>query len=396
MQALVAGASARPRTGRIAAAIGVVTLLASATGVLIQLQDTLNTVWEVTPKPGFFLKTLFKKRLLCFLLILGAGALLLFSLAASAGLAALQHVLEARLEIGLSTLLGGADVVLSWLVMALLLAMVYRLLPDVEIGWRDVAWGSAMTAILFTLGKYAIGFYLQRTGVTTAYGAAGSLVLVLVWIYLSSMIFLLGAEFTRVHSRRYRDGKAPATPGAVRVETIQVPVETAPPSSPVPLPLRRDDELQIFRHPRPGPRGLPRLRPSSSRRQGQGGGRRRPAGAPAQHPLGPQPGARERRQADRGAHPQPPRPGPRRDRRGAPALRLLQAAGALGAAPGGEHLDRPLRRRRRPGDQDRQRRPADHRRRRQRCPLPRAREPTSRSSRGTMLTTRTTSRGRSR
>jgi membrane protein len=231
VQALVAAASARPRTGRIAATIGVVTLLVSATGVLMQLQDTLNTVWEVTPRPGFFLKTLFKKRLLCFLLILGAGALLLFSLAASAGLAALQHLLEARLEIGTSKLLGGADVVLSWLVMALLLAMVYRLLPDVEIGWRDVAWGSAMTAVLFTLGKYAIGFYLQRTGVTTAYGAAGSLVLILVWIYLSSMIFLLGAEFTRVHSRRYRDGMAPATPGAVRVETIQVPVETTPLSS---------------------------------------------------------------------------------------------------------------------------------------------------------------------
>jgi membrane protein len=234
VQALVAAASARPRTGRIAATIGAVTLLVSATGVLMQLQDTLNTVWEVTPKPGFFLKTLLKKRLLCFVLILGAGALLLFSLAASAGLAALQHLLEARLEIGLSKLLGGADVVLSWLVMALLLAMVYRLLPDVEIGWRDVAWGSAVTAVLFTLGKYAIGFYLQRTGVTTAYGAAGSLVLILIWIYLSSMIFLLGAEFTRVHSRRYRDGKAPATPGAVRVETIQVPVETAPPSSSAP------------------------------------------------------------------------------------------------------------------------------------------------------------------
>jgi membrane protein len=234
VQSLVAAASARPRTGRIAAAIGAVTLLVSATGVLMQLQDTLNTVWEVTPKPGFFLKTLFKKRLLCFLLILGAGALLLFSLAASAGLAALQRLLEARLEIGVSKLLGGADVVLSWLVMALLLAMVYRLLPDVEIGWRDVAWGSAITSVLFTLGKYAIGFYLQRTGVTTAYGAAGSLVLVLVWIYLSSLIFLLGAEFTRVHSRRYRDGKAPATPGAVRVETIQVPVETTPPSSAAP------------------------------------------------------------------------------------------------------------------------------------------------------------------
>ncbi|HEY0511881.1 MAG TPA: YihY/virulence factor BrkB family protein [Thermoanaerobaculia bacterium] len=227
VQTLVA-ASARPHTGRLAAIIGSVTILASATAVLMQLQDTLNTVWEVSPKPGFFLRAFFKKRLLCLLLILGAGALVLLSLAASAGLAALRHVLAARLEVGLAKLLGGVDVVLSWLLMALLLAMIYRLLPDVEIGWRDVAWGSAVTAVLFTLGKYAIGFYLARAGVTSTYGAAGSLVLVLVWVYFSSLIFLLGAEFTRVHSRRYREGRAPASPGAVRVATVQVPLEPTP------------------------------------------------------------------------------------------------------------------------------------------------------------------------
>lgn len=230
VEGLVA-ASAHPRTGRIAALIGTATLLLSATGVLMQLQDTLNTVWEVTPKPGFFLKRLLKKRLLCFGLILGTGALLLLSLATSAGIAALQKLLEARFQIGLSKLVGGTDVVLSWLLMALLLAMVYRLLPDVEIGWREVAWGSAVTSLLFTVGKYAIGFYLQRTGVTSTYGAAGSLVLVLLWIYYSSLIFLLGAEFTRVHSRRYREGRAPASPGAVRVATVQVPLESS--SSPV-------------------------------------------------------------------------------------------------------------------------------------------------------------------
>lgn len=221
-------ASAKPRTGRIAALIGGVTILVSASGILMQLQDTLNTVWEVTPKPGFFLKSLLKKRLFCFLLVVGAGALLLVSLAASAGLSALQKVLEARLELGTSKLIGGADVVLSWLLMALLLALVYRLLPDVEIGWRDVAWGSAITSVLFTIGKYAVGFYLERTGVNTTYGAAGSLVLLLLWIYFSSLIFLLGAEFTRVHSRRYRDGRAPASPGAVRVEKVEVPLDPTP------------------------------------------------------------------------------------------------------------------------------------------------------------------------
>jgi membrane protein len=106
--------------------------------------------------------------------------------------------------------------------------MVYWLLPDVQIGWRDVVWGSAMTSVLFSIGKYAVGFYLQRTGVSTTYGAAGSLVLLLLWIYFSSLIFLLGAEFTRVHSRRYRDGRAPASPGAERVAKIEVPLEPTP------------------------------------------------------------------------------------------------------------------------------------------------------------------------
>jgi membrane protein len=221
----IVAASARPRTGRMAAAIGAAALLLSATGALMQLQDTLNTVWEVVPKPGFFLKRLLWKRLLCFFLILCVGGLLFASLAASAGIAFLQRVLEARLEVGLSKLVGGADVVLSWLLMTVLVAMVYRILPDVQIGWRDVAWGSSLTAILFLLGKYAIGFYLQRTGIASTYGAAGSLVLILVWIYYSSLIFLFGAEFTRIHSRRYREGRVAPEPGAVRTVTVKMPVE---------------------------------------------------------------------------------------------------------------------------------------------------------------------------
>ena len=226
VQELVA-ASAKPRTGRLAAIIGVATVLVTATGALIQLQDTLNTLWEVTPKPGFFLKRLLLKRLLCFGLILGAGVLVLASIAASAALSAVQRVLEARLEIGLSTFLGGVDVLVSFILMTLLFAMVYRILPDVELTWREVFWGSALTAVLFLVGKYAIGFYLAKTGVTSTYGAAGSLVLILVWVYYSSLIFLLGAEFTRVHSRRYREGRAEASPGAVRTATVTVPLKEA-------------------------------------------------------------------------------------------------------------------------------------------------------------------------
>jgi len=225
VQQLVAAVGARPRTGRFAAILGTVTLLITATGVLIQLQDTLNTVWEVIPKPGFFLKRLLLKRLLCFGLIVSVGGLVLASIAASAGLAILQKVLESRLEIGLSKVLGWTDVTLSWLLMTAVITLIFRFLPDVELSWRDVAWGSAVTSVLFLIGKYAIGFYLGRIGITSTYGAAGSLMLILLWVYYSSLIFLLGAEFTRVHSRRYREGMAKASPGAVRAVTVTVPLE---------------------------------------------------------------------------------------------------------------------------------------------------------------------------
>jgi len=225
-------ATARPRTNRLTALIGTVALLITATGALMQLQDTLNTVWEVVPKPGFFLKRLLKKRLVCLLLILGVGIVLLASLAASAGLAFLQSALEARLQVGLANLVAAADVVISWVLMTLILGMVYRILPDIRLSWRDVAWGSGVTAVLFLIGKYAIGFYLRHAPIASAYGAAGSLVLILVWVYYSSLIFLLGAEFTRIHSRRYREGRAAPEPGAVRTVTVTVPVETHPAEAP--------------------------------------------------------------------------------------------------------------------------------------------------------------------
>lgn len=217
--------SSEPATNRLAAAISFVTLLVGATAVFAQLQDSLNTIWEVCPKPGFFLRRLLKKRLLCFGLVIGIGFLVVTSLAASAALAAVQKVLEARLEVGLATLVGWADVVLSWLLMTALFAMIYRILPDIELAWRDVAFGSGVTAVLFAVGKYLIGFYLARATVASTYGAAGSLVVILLWVYYSAMIFLWGAELTRVHSRRYREGRAAPEPGAVRTVTITEPVE---------------------------------------------------------------------------------------------------------------------------------------------------------------------------
>lgn len=217
--------SAEPSSNRIAALAGIGTLLVGATAVFARLQDTLNTVWEVCPKPGFFLRRLLKKRMICFLLILVIGLLVVASLAASAALAAVQTVLESRLEVGLATLVGWADVLLSWLLMTVLFALIYRILPDVELSWRDVAFGAGVTGVLFAIGKYLIGFYLARATVASTYGAAGSLVVILLWVYYSSMIFLWGAELTRVHSRRYREGRAAPEPGAVRTVTITEPVE---------------------------------------------------------------------------------------------------------------------------------------------------------------------------
>lgn len=229
IESIVAAASNRQRSGSWAALLGGITLVVSATGVLMQLQESLNTVWEVVPKPGFFLRRLLLKRLLCFGLILVVGVLLVASIAASAALSVVQRFLEARFELTLATALGWADRLISWILMTLLIALLYRVLPDVEIRWREVIWGSAFTSILFLTGKSVIGFYLQRTGLMTTFGAAGSLVLILVWVYYSSLIFLLGAELTRVHSRRYRDGRAPASPGAERAKKITVPVDAKAP-----------------------------------------------------------------------------------------------------------------------------------------------------------------------
>ncbi len=220
-------ASARPDAGWITAVIGTVTLVVTATGALTQLQDALNTVWEVEPKPKMWIRRLLKKRLLCLLLIVGVGGLVLFSLAASAAITKVQTVLESRFEGGLSSLLGWGDVLLSWLLMTLLLAMIYRVLPDVDLTWREVVWGSTITAALFLLGKYGIGLYLQSTGATSTYGAAGSVVGVLLWIYYSSLIFLFGAEVTRIQSKLYRDGHPPAEPGAEHVRTVKIPEKAA-------------------------------------------------------------------------------------------------------------------------------------------------------------------------
>lgn len=217
-------------SSNLAATVGLVTLLLGATAVFAQLQDTLNQVWEVAPKPGHLVSDFLKKRLISFGVVLCLGFVLLVSLGVSAALSALQAYMEARLALSPSLLLQTTNFLFSFAVITVLFGLIYKLLPDARIAWRDVAWGAVATALLFSLGKYLIGLYIGQTGLASAYGAAGSLVIVLVWVYYSSLILLLGAEFTRVHSRRYRPTRVQPEPGAMRVPANPPPA--AAPSAP--------------------------------------------------------------------------------------------------------------------------------------------------------------------
>jgi len=195
-------------TSTLATVIGIVILLLGATGVFGELQDSLNTVWKVAPKPGRGLRGILRDRLLSFSMVLSIGFLLLVSLAASAALAAIAAWTEG--------LPGGAvfwqvvNGVVSFTLITLLFALMYKVLPDVHMAWGDVWIGAAVTALLFTLGKFLIGVYLGQASVASAYGAVGSLVVVLLWVYYSSLIFLFGAEFTRVYADRFGSRVVPA------------------------------------------------------------------------------------------------------------------------------------------------------------------------------------------
>ena len=192
----------KPGSGLIATILGVATLLAAASGVFGQLQDALNTIWEVRPKPGRGLLAGIKDRLLPFLMVLATGALLLVSLALSTAVSA-TLALATKLTPGLAPLLQLGDVLVSAVVVTLLFAMIFKLLPDAKVAWRDVWVGASLTTVLFLIGKAAIGIYLGRGSYGSAYGAAGSLVVLLVWTYYSSQILFFGAEFTKTYADRH-------------------------------------------------------------------------------------------------------------------------------------------------------------------------------------------------
>jgi membrane protein len=210
MQEIVQSASSEPKAGVVATVIGFVTLLFGASGVFGQLQASLNIIWGVQPKPGRGIIGIIRDRILSFGFILVVGFLLLVSLLLTAAIAFVGRQFGVMVP-GMEAVIQLLNSILSLAVITLLFAMMFKILPDAKIAWRDVWTGAFITALLFTIGKFALGFYLGRSGVASSYGAAGSLIVLLLWVYYSSQIVFFGAEFTQVYANRFGSRVTPSS-----------------------------------------------------------------------------------------------------------------------------------------------------------------------------------------
>jgi membrane protein len=208
VQAMLEGA-AKPSSSVPATIIGIITFFLGATGAFLELQTDLDAIWRVKPKSrGNFLRDLLMQRLISFGLVLGFAFLLLTSLVVSAALAAV-HTYMGNAFPGVAVFWEAINAVVSLTVITLLFAMIYKVLPDVKLTWSDVWVGALVTAGLFTVGKFLIGLYLGTSSLGSTYGAAGSVIVILVWVYYTSQIILLGAEFTRAYVEQFGPRPAP-------------------------------------------------------------------------------------------------------------------------------------------------------------------------------------------
>jgi membrane protein len=234
--------ASNPAEGITATIIGIITLLFGALGVFNELHNALNTIWGVKEEEteGFFesIKKVVFSRLLSFTMILGIGFLLLVSLVISAGLSAAQETIGNAIPVS-EIILQIVNLVISIGVITVLFALIFKFLPDAEIAWRDVWLGAFVTAVLFSLGKFLIGLYLGNSAVASSFGAAGSLVLLLVWIYYSAQILFFGAEFTQVYANNYGsrivpEGEEVTAPPRVTAQPAAGPVTEFKPQLAIP------------------------------------------------------------------------------------------------------------------------------------------------------------------
>jgi membrane protein len=196
----IAERASHPASSVWALAMGIIILLLGAAGVFGQLQDALNTIWEVKPKAGRGILGIVRDRFLSLTMVCGIGFLLLVSLVVSTAISAMSGLFGTHFG---ATVASIANAVASFVVITLMFAMMFKVLPDAVISWSDVWIGAVVTALLFTIGKFLIGLYLATSAVANVFGAAGSFVIVLIWVYYSAQILLLGAEFTQVYANQF-------------------------------------------------------------------------------------------------------------------------------------------------------------------------------------------------
>lgn len=215
------------KTSLIATIVGLVFLLIGATAVFAELQNSLNTIWGIREKPGRRVWSLLRARLLSFAVVMGIGIFMLLFLAAEAVVSGLGSLLRATLPVPPQVVyvLQAMSFFVSFLVVTHLFAMIYKVLPYAKIAWRDVWLGAAATAFLFTVGKFFLGVYLGSSRIVSAYRAAGSLIVLFVWIYFSAQILFLGAEFTQVYARWRGREIEPSEHAEWIVKRPAVPVE---------------------------------------------------------------------------------------------------------------------------------------------------------------------------
>jgi membrane protein len=233
IESLVRSAS-NPTSSAVATLVGLAIGLFGAAGAFGELQDALNTIWKVMPPSGRPILTAIRVRAFSFVMVLAVGALLLASVVITAALSAVAKIVTPEWLPGGVELWRGVNTLVSFAFIALLFALIFKIVPDVRVCWRDVWAGAALTALLFTGGKYLLAIYVTRAGVASAYGAAGSLAVVLVWVYYSAQILLFGAEFTRLEARRHgsasglKRSAVPMTPEALTRRGI---TQAAPPEA---------------------------------------------------------------------------------------------------------------------------------------------------------------------
>jgi membrane protein len=218
---LLKGARMHPSSGILAGVLGFTMLVLGASSVFGELRDDLNYIWEIPAAHVSVWRGLLRYRLFSFGVVLGSGLLITASLSVSVAIQAAEKYASGYLRVP-PLLLEAANVGATFLAATLLFGLVYTVLPERRVPWRDVAVGSVVTALLFTAGKALVAIYLGRSGVGSLYGAAGSLVVFLVWVYYSAQIFLFGAEFTHVYSQRH---------GVLSLERKPVPERTKIPAA---------------------------------------------------------------------------------------------------------------------------------------------------------------------